>query len=189
MLLENQIFEKYHKKLEPFLLATIAGTSSSSLATTPSGSMYDLATLGGVGGGGVGSVSGGSTLGTGGGGGAGGGAAAAARRKRSKSRSTQGDFRMKLTADQKLDIVSREIDEIKEEMRRASDERQRNVDSFEAVLEEADLRLNEMKIEMHEFQRDVLKAGYNPANKKIVAEKLIKYFDNRIKQRVTKPSR
>jgi hypothetical protein len=168
--MENQIFEKYHKKLEPFLLATIAGTSSSSLATTPSGSMYDLNTIGSIqSGAGAGGQS---------------GTAGNRYRKRSKSRSTQGDFRMKLTADQKLDIVSKEIDEIKEDMRRASDEREKSFDSYEAILDEADLRINEMKIEMHEFQRDVLKAGFNPLNKKIVAEKLIKYFDNRIKQRV-----
>jgi hypothetical protein len=113
-----------------------------------------------------------------------GGAAGVRYRKRSKSRSTQGDFRMKLNVDQKLEIAGKEIDELRDEMRKLGDERQRNVDSYEAVLDEADLRISEMKIEMHEFQRDVLKAGYNPANKKIVAEKLIKYFDNRIKQRV-----
>lgn len=105
-------------------------------------------------------------------------------RKRSKSRSTQGDFRMKLNIDQKLEIVSKEMDELRDEMRKIDDERERNVDSYEAVLDEADLRIAEMKIEIHEFKRDVLKAGYNSVNKKIVAEKLIKYFDNRIKQRV-----
>lgn len=115
---------------------------------------------------------------------AGGGGGGSRYRKRSKSRSTQGDFRMKLNADQKLDIVSREIDELKDELRKIQEERERNFDSFEAVLEEADLRMSEMQIEIHEFKRDVLKAGYNPVNKKIVGEKLIKYFDNRIKQRV-----
>lgn len=156
------------------MLGTIAGTSSSSLATTPSGSMYDLANMGGGGGSGQqGSISGPA-----------GGGGTSRYRKRSKSRSTQGDFRMKLTGDQKLEIVSKEIDEIREDMRKAGEEREKTFDSYEAVLDEADLRLAEMKIEMHEFQRDVLKAGFNAVNKKIVAEKLIKYFDNRIKQRV-----
>ena len=174
MTLENQIFDKYYKKVETSLLGTIAGTSSSSLATTPSGSMYDLTNAGGGGPSGQqGSISG-----------AAGGGGTSRYRKRSKSRSTQGDFRMKLTGDQKLDIVSKEIDEIREDMRKAAEDREKNFDSYEAVLDEADLRLTEMKIEIHEFQRDVLKAGYNPVNKKIVAEKLIKYFDNRIKQRV-----
>ncbi|CAF0715043.1 unnamed protein product [Brachionus calyciflorus] len=160
--IENQIFDKYYKKIEPFFLATIAGTSSSSLTTTPSGSMYDL--------------SGGQQQqpSTGG-----------RYRKRSKSRSTQGDFRMRLTADQKCDIASKEIDELREESRKANEESEKNLDSYKAILEEADLRINEIKIEMHEFERDVLKAGFNPLNKKIVAEKLLKYFDDRMKERDT----
>lgn len=145
------------------MLATIAGTSSSSLATTPSGSMYDLNNM--------------SSLQSGLG-------VTGKNRKKSKSRSTQGDFRMKLNVDQKIDIVTKEIDEKREEMRKAAEDREKSFDSFQAIFEEADSRVNEMKIEMHEFKRDVLKAGYNPINKKIVAEKFIKYFDNRIKQRV-----
>lgn len=161
--IENEILEKYHKKIEPFYLATIAGTSSSSLTTTPSGSMYDL--------------SGGQQpqQQTGG-----------RYRKRSKSRSTQGDFRMRLTADQKCEIASKEIEELREESRKANDESEKNLDSYKAILEEADIRINEIKIEMHEFERNVLKAGYNPMSKKIAAEKLIKYFEDRMKERVKK---
>ncbi|RNA14649.1 coiled-coil domain-containing protein [Brachionus plicatilis] len=161
--IENDILEKYHKKIEPFYLATIAGTSSSSLTTTPSGSMYDL--------------SGGQQpqqQQTGG-----------RYRKRSKSRSTQGDFRMRLTADQKCEIASKEIEELREESRKANEESEKNLDSYKAILEEADLRINEIKIEIHEFERNVLKAGYNPMNKKIAAEKLIKYFEDRMKERDT----
>ena len=165
--LENQIFEKYQKKLEPFMLAQ-AGTSSSSLSTTPSGSTYDLSNAGA-----------GAPPTTGGGGGGG------KFRKRSKSRSTQGDFRMRLTADQKCDIASKEIDELKDETNREAENSEKNLDSFKAILEEADLRINEIKIEMHDFERDVLKGGYNPVNKKIIAEKLIKCFDDQLKERVS----
>lgn len=164
--LENQIFEKYQKKLEPFMLAQMAGTSSSSLSTTPSGSMYDLSNQGG----------GGGTTGGGGG---------SKFRKRSKSRSTQGDFRMRLTADQKSDIASKEIDELKDETRKQAEDSERRIDSYKAILEEAELRINEIKIEIHDFERDVLKGGLNPVNKKIIAEKLIKYFDDRLKERDT----
>jgi hypothetical protein len=37
---------------------------------------------------------------------------------------------------------------------------------------------------MHDFERDVLKGGYNPVNKKLIAEKLIKFFDDQLKERV-----
>jgi hypothetical protein len=168
--LENQIFEKYQKKLEPFMLGQ-AGTSSSSLSTTPSGSMYDLSNAGA-----------GAPPSTSGATGAGGNKF----RKRSKSRSTQGDFRMRLTADQKCDIASKEIDELKDETNREAENSEKNLDSYKAILEEADLRINEIKIEMHDFERDVLKGGYNPVNKKLIAEKLIKFFDDQLKERVRK---
>jgi hypothetical protein len=143
------------------MLATLAGASSSSLATTPSGSTYDMSS------GAPPPAGGGNKF-----------------RKRSKSRSTQGDFRLRLTADQKCDIASKEIDELRDKTRRAAEDSEHNLDSYKAVLEEADLRLNEIKIEIHEFERDVLKGGFNPVNKKIVAERLIKYFDDKLKQRV-----
>lgn len=160
--LENQIFEKYHKKLEPFIQAGMPGTSSSSLSNTPSGSMYDLSSSGAP----PAAGAGGSKF-----------------RKRSKSRSTQGDYRMRLTGDQKCDIASKEIDELKEETNRALQESEKNIDSYKAILEEADLRINEIKIEMHEFDREVLKGGLSKIHKKIIAEKLIKYFDDRLKER------
>jgi hypothetical protein len=161
--LENQIFDKYFKKLEPFLLAGVAGTSSSSLSNTPSGSMYDL-------------NSSGAPPAAGGGG--------SKFRKRSKSRSTQGDYRMRLTADQKCDIASKEIDELKDETNRGLQESEKNLDSYKAILEEADLRINEIKIDMHEFDREVLKGGLSKIHKKIIAEKLFKYYDDRLKERV-----
>ena len=162
--LENQIFEKGIKKLEPFMIAAMmGGTSSSSLSTTPSGSMYDLNNAGGV-------------PPAGGRGGY---------RKRSKSRSTVGDYRMRLTADQKCEIASKEIDELKDDTNKAAEDAERNLDSYKAILEEADIRINEIKIEIHEFDRDINKGALNPLNKKIITEKLFKYFDDRIKERDT----
>lgn len=163
--LENQIFEKAIKKLEPFMVAAnMAGASTSSLSTTPSGSQYDLNNAGGAppAGGGRGGY-----------------------RKRSKSRSTVGDYRMRLTADQKCEIASKEIDELKDDTNRAADMAERSLDGYKAVLEEADIRMNEIKIEIHEFDRDINKGAINPLNKKIITEKFFKYFDDRIKDRDT----
>lgn len=159
--LENQIFEKGIKKLEPFMIAAMmGGASSSSLSTTPSGSMYDLNNAGGA------PPAGGRGY-----------------RKRSKSRSTVGDYRMRLTADQKCEIASKEIDELKDDTNKAAEDAEKNLDSYKAILEEADIRMNEIKIEIHEFDRDINKGALNPLNKKIITEKLFKYFDDRIKER------
>ena len=156
--LENSIFDKFHRKLEPFLLASIGGGSSTNLSATPSSSTHDL-------------NAGAPPP-------AGSGAAGSRYRKRSKSRSTQGDYRMRLTADQKCDIATKEIEELKEVQRRAGEDSERNLDSYKAISEEADIRLSE-------FKRDALKAGYDPIKRKIMVEKLIKYFDDRVKERVS----
>ena len=162
--LENQIFDKYIKKLEPLIQASQAAASTSSLANTPSGSMHDLNnTQGSTGGGGGGNKF----------------------RKRSKSRSTQGDFRIKLTTEQKCEIAIKEIDELKEESVRMIQMSERNLDSYKAILEEADVRINEIKVEMHEFEKVVLKGGLSPINKRVISEKLIKYFDDKLKERVS----
>ena len=139
--------------------AAMAGASTSSLSTTPSGSMHDIA---------------GQTA----------GGASSKYRKRSKSRSTQGDYRMKLTGDQKCEIASKEIEELKEETNRAAEDAEKNLDSFKAVLEEADIRINEIKIELHEFERDIARGAINPLNKKVITEKLFKYFEDKIKEKV-----
>lgn len=162
--LENQIFEKSIKKIEPLIMAAMAGTSSSSLSTTPSGSMYDINNMSGA------APSAGGP--------------ANRYRKRSKSRSTQGDYRMRLTAEQKSEIASKEIEELKEDTKKAANDSEKNLDNYRAILEEADIRINETKIEMHEFERDVIKGAINPLNKKIIAEKLFKYFDDKIKESV-----
>ena len=93
------------------MLATLAGASSSSLATTPSGSTYDMSS------GAPPPAGGGNKF-----------------RKRSKSRSTQGDFRLRLTADQKCDIASKEIEELRDKTRRAAEDSEHNFESYKAVL-------------------------------------------------------
>lgn len=155
--LENQIFDKAVRKLEPFMNAAMAGTSTSSLSTTPSGSMHDIS-----------NQAGGNKY-----------------RKRSKSRSTQGDYRMRLTGDQKCEIASKEIEELKDETNKAAEDAEKNLDSYKAVLEEADIRINEIKIEIHEFERDIARGAINPLNKKIITERLFKYFEDKIKERDT----
>lgn len=98
---ENSIFEANleRKKSEPVVSLAPAATSAavnSSQATTPTGSYQDLSSVGG------------------------GGTSRQDRiaRKRSKSRSTQGDFRIQLTMEQKLDIIISEYEQQKNEQTR-----------------------------------------------------------------------
>ena len=51
-------------------------------------------------------------------------------------------------------------------------------------MEEADLRLAETKKENYEFERDITKGAVNGTTGKVVAEKVVRYFEDRIRGRV-----
>jgi hypothetical protein len=67
-----------------------------------------------------------------------------------------------LTMDQKLDIASAELDAAKKEMRSMEASATRMIETLEAVLEQADLRIADLKREAYEFKRDVVLGGENP---------------------------
>ena len=143
------------------MLAPIGGTNTSSLSTTPSGSIYDLAANSGAG-----------------------GTSNRGYRKRSKSRSTHGDYRMRLTAEQKSEIVVKEIEEIKVEMQKTSEENEKELDTYKAIYEEADVCLTEIRKDVYEFDREVVKGAVNQKTNKIMSEQLIKFINDKLKQRV-----
>jgi chromosome segregation ATPase len=166
------MFEKHLKKIEPYMVMNTLGgiTSSSSLSTTPSGSQYDLSnsssqqqsnTASGV--------AGGNRF----------------NRKRSKSKSTAGDYRLRLTADQKSEIAMKEIEELKDETRKARDDAEKSIDSYKAILEEANVRMNEIKTGKKEFERDIGRGAVNSLTKRIITEKLIKHFEDKLKDKDT----
>ena len=108
----NSIFEVNleRKKSEP--IPTVVHQAATSQATTPTGSSQDLTTAGG------------------------GGTSRSERlaRKRSKSRSTQGDFRIQLTLEQKLDIIILEFDQAKNEKTRREAASEKKIDQLEVCL-------------------------------------------------------
>lgn len=52
-------------------------------------------------------------------------------------------------------------------------------------MEEADINMSELQKEYYEFERDVLKGALHPQTKKIMAEKCLRFFDDKIKARVS----
>ncbi|KAK6185485.1 hypothetical protein SNE40_007707 [Patella caerulea] len=106
-------------------------------------------------------------------------------RKRSKSRSSNIDRSLKLTAEQKCDISQREIEELREDKERVREDSERVLDNFKAIMEEADLRLAEMKKEYYEFERDIVKGAVNTRTNRVVSEKVIRYFEDKLRSRDT----
>ncbi len=98
------------KKSEPITVITQPAAVNSSQTTTPTGSSQDLTTVGGT------------------------SRTDRLARKRSKSRSTQGDFRVQLTLEQKLDIVILEYDQIKNEKIRRETANEKKIDQLEVYF-------------------------------------------------------
>jgi len=55
---------------------------------------------------------------------------------------------------------------------------------LKAKLEEADLRLSEIKKEEYEFERDIVKGAANPRTGKANAEKVSKYLEDKLRAKV-----
>lgn len=104
---------------------------------------------------------------------------------RSKSRGSTLDRSMKLTAEQKCDIAQREIEELREDIEKDKEESEKTLDHFKAIMEETDMRLSEMKKESYEFERDILKGSVNHRTNKVIAEKCLRYFDDKLRARDT----
>ena len=56
----------------------------------------------------------------------------------------------------------------------------------QANLEEADIRIGEIKKTSYEFDRDICKGAINARTNTVVAEKVVRHFDDKIKSRVSK---
>ncbi|XP_041454175.1 coiled-coil domain-containing protein 113-like [Lytechinus variegatus] len=104
-------------------------------------------------------------------------------RKRSKSKGSGIDKHLKLASEQKCDIAQREIEELREEIEKLKEESEKVLDNYKAVMEEADTRCAELKKSRYEFERDILKGSVNDRTKKVVAEKVIRYYEDKQRSR------
>ncbi|PVD21431.1 hypothetical protein C0Q70_19604 [Pomacea canaliculata] len=103
--------------------------------------------------------------------------------KRPKVHSLLSDRILRLTAEQKCDIAQREIEELRDDTEKLQEESEKVLDTYRAIMEEADMRLAETKKESYEFERDILKGSVNSRTSKVIAEKVLRYFDDRLKGR------
>lgn len=51
--------------------------------------------------------------------------------------------------------------------------------------EETEIRIAELKKEAYEFRRDIISGAVHPRSGKIMSEKIIKYFDEKLKMKVS----
>uniref|UniRef100_A0A8C6X376 Cilia- and flagella-associated protein 263 n=1 Tax=Naja naja TaxID=35670 RepID=A0A8C6X376_NAJNA len=103
-------------------------------------------------------------------------------RRRSKSRITV-DRVICLTVEQKCDLVQRDLDETKEDLQLMKENAERTLQNYLAILEEADIRLVEIKRAMIEFDKDIVKTITKKKGSIIASDKVLRYMEDRIRSR------
>lgn len=99
-----------------------------------------------------------------------------ARQRRPKAQAT-------LTVEQKNDICSAELEEAQKELEETKRTSERLIDTLRAVLEETDIRIAELKKDAYEFKRDIVVGAENFRTGKTVAEKMIRYMEEKLRQK------
>uniref|UniRef100_A0A673X4L7 Cilia- and flagella-associated protein 263 n=1 Tax=Salmo trutta TaxID=8032 RepID=A0A673X4L7_SALTR len=107
------------------------------------------------------------------------------RGRKMKTRTTALEQLQRLTLEQKCDVAQRELDETKEDLEKLKESSERVLNNYKATLEEADIRLVEVKKASYEFDRDVAKVLREKRGVMMGAEKVIRYFEDRMRAKDT----
>ncbi len=89
---------------------------------------------------------------------------------------------MTLNPDQKYEIANIVHEDLLAEIETHRKNSEKMIDTLRAVLEETEIRIGELKRDAYEFKRDVVVGAENPRTGKIIAERVIRYFDDKNKQ-------
>ena len=84
-----------------------------------------------------------------------------------------------LTNEQKYDISSVVNEDIMMEVENSKKESEKMIDTLKALLEETEIKIGELKRDAYEFKRDVVIGAENARTGGIMAERVLKYFDEK----------
>ena len=88
-----------------------------------------------------------------------------------------------MTSDQKYEISCAINEAIYTDLEKGKKEAEGKIDSLKAIVEETEIRIGELKREAYEFKRDVVVGAENPRTGQIMAEKVVKYFEDELKSK------
>ena len=89
-----------------------------------------------------------------------------------------------LTQAEKTEAITAEEEAIKEDLNQIQEHAQKDVQALKEVLEEAQLRANEIKKDAYEFRRDIVIGAENMQTGQIKAEKVIRHLEDKLKNKV-----
>ena len=94
-----------------------------------------------------------------------------------------------LNAEQKYEIAAQEMEEVREEIEKTREEQEKLLDSLRASMEETDVRISEIKKDAYEFKRDIVTGAENFRTGKTIAEKAVRYMEEKLRAKVSAPPR
>ncbi|KAH9247939.1 hypothetical protein BASA81_014442 [Batrachochytrium salamandrivorans] len=106
------------------------------------------------------------------------------REKKKKGEKTkEADRPMLLTSEQKSEIATRELEELRDEIQHQQEEWEKLIDNYKAEIEEVEIRVSEIKKAMYEFKRDIVQQAVNQRTGKVMAEESDSLFEDKIRSK------
>jgi hypothetical protein len=102
--------------------------------------------------------------------------------EKKKSKKNKKNIISFLNSDQKYEIANIVHEDLLQEIETHRRNSEKMIDTLRAVLEETEIRIGELKRDAYEFKRDVVVGAENPRTGKIMAERVLRYFDDKFKQ-------
>ncbi|KAL4510546.1 hypothetical protein ABPG72_004700 [Tetrahymena utriculariae] len=88
-----------------------------------------------------------------------------------------------LTNEEKFEIAQQEQDALKKQIDDGRIKSDQILETLRAILEETDMAITEIRKDAFDFQREILVGGENSRTGKIEAEKIIKFFEEKERQK------
>lgn len=88
-----------------------------------------------------------------------------------------------LTLEEKFRIANQEVEALTRDIEQTKKTSEQNLDILRALMEETDIRTAEVKRDAYEFRRDIVVGAENPRTGKTMAEKVLKYMEDKLTQK------
>lgn len=92
-------------------------------------------------------------------------------------------LRQDLTLEEKFRIANEENEFLAKDIEQTKKTSEQNLDILRALMEETDIRTAEVKRDAYEFRRDIVVGAENPRTGKTMAEKVLKYMEDKLTQK------
>merc|ERR1719343_1994866 len=90
---------------------------------------------------------------------------------------------MHLDTKDKYQIAQQEHNDLTKDIEQTKKISEQNMDILKALMEETDIRTAEVKRDAYEFRRDIVVGAENPRTGKTMAEKVLKYMEDKLTQK------